>query len=72
MENVLGLIKGVCRINVLCLLIGTREYPPIPMLSGQQHSVDHWFKQWKDGGYECIKLVFILDQAYKFDILKKL
>ena len=24
--NVLGLIKGVCRINVPCLLIGTREY----------------------------------------------
>ena len=26
MENVLGLIKEVCRINVPCLLIGTREY----------------------------------------------
>ena len=26
LENVLGLIKGVCRINVPCLLIGTREY----------------------------------------------
>ena len=25
LENVLGLIKGVCRINVPCLLIGTRE-----------------------------------------------
>ena len=28
MENVLGLIKEVCRINVPCLLIGTREYKP--------------------------------------------
>ena len=26
LENVLGLIKGVCQINVPCLLIGTREY----------------------------------------------
>ena len=25
LENVLGLIKGVCRINIPCLLIGTRE-----------------------------------------------
>ncbi len=25
LENVLGLIKEVCRINVSCLLIGTRE-----------------------------------------------
>ena len=26
LKNVLGQIKEVCRIKVLCLLIGTREY----------------------------------------------
>ena len=31
LENVLGLIKGVCRINIPCLLIGTREYIHLSM-----------------------------------------
>ena len=26
LENVLGLIKGVCQINIPCFVIGTREY----------------------------------------------
>ena len=42
--NVLGQIQGVCRINIPCLVIGTREY-----VTSYENSFGLTKQKWFDG-----------------------
>ena len=63
LENVLGLIKGVCRINVPCLLIGTREYVATPLFTIPLSSIEMLDVAFPKT-FQCNKIIYFLPAAY--------